>query len=346
MSGALVLTGCAGPTMGDLPLPGSGVPGDTITVTMEFEEALNLAQGATVKVNGVDSGRVQTVTAKDFRALATMKVRRSAQLRKNATVRLRYTTPLGELFVDVANPERGELLQDKALFPRDRTETAPTVEDALSESSLLINGGGLAQLQTITEELNNAVGGREDTVRSLLSRSNTFLTEANATTADIGRALDALNRLSTELESRTATINSAIKEIRPAAKVLRENTPGLTRLLIELEKFSATANNVVGATREQILHMIRQVTPVLQEFLSVRSDFGPSLDDLVSLGKKVEKSMPGDYGNLRLELEMSDLTLPGGAKMPHGAGFLGDLTGVLGSLGPLLGLGSMVGGQR
>ena len=64
---AVVLSGC-GPTFTDLPLPSGGVSGETITVTADFDEALNLAQGALVKVNGVDSGRVTSVTAKDFRA--------------------------------------------------------------------------------------------------------------------------------------------------------------------------------------------------------------------------------------------------------------------------------------
>ena len=55
------LLGAAGcsTTLGDLPLPGVGVSGDTIGVDAEFAEALNLAEGATVKVNGVDSGKVQ-----------------------------------------------------------------------------------------------------------------------------------------------------------------------------------------------------------------------------------------------------------------------------------------------
>ena len=62
---AATLSAC-GPDYGDLPLPGSKVGGPTYRVSAIFDEALNLAQGAQVKVNGVSVGRVQTVTAKDF----------------------------------------------------------------------------------------------------------------------------------------------------------------------------------------------------------------------------------------------------------------------------------------
>lgn len=179
ITGISLVTGC-GPTMRDLPLPGTGVSGDAIRVTVQFDEALNLAQGASVKVNGVDSGKVQSVSTKNFKAIAVLKIRKSAQVRADAKARLRYTTPLGELFVDVTNPAKGAVLRDGATLSKKNASTAPTVEDALSSASLLVNGGGLNQLQTVTDQMNKAIGGREDNVRELLDRANTFLGEANA----------------------------------------------------------------------------------------------------------------------------------------------------------------------
>lgn len=304
-----LLTGC-GTTLGDLPLPGSGVSGDTVRLEVDFEEALNLAQGATVKVNGVDSGKVQGVTVEDFEAQAEMLVRTDAKVREGATARLRYNTPLGELFVDITNPAEGPLLEDGARLTTESTSTAPTVEDALAQASLLINGGGLAGLQTVTEELNAALGGREDTVKRLLDQSATFLTEANASTRDIDRALRALADASRELDRREDTINAALRDIRPAAKVLRENTDELTLLLAEVEKFAGTANTTVRRTREQILQFIRQAGPVLAELAGNRDRLGVSLESLVAAGKAVDEVVAGDYANIRLDLNLDQLTLP------------------------------------
>jgi len=310
LAAALVLLSGCGPTLVDLPLPGSGVSGDTITVEAEFDEALNLARGAQVRVNGVSSGKVRSVRTRDFKAIAVLDVRTSARMRTDATARLRYTTPLGELFVEVTNPETGPLLRNGAVLPTKQTTTAPTVEDALASASLLINGGGLTQLQTITQELNTALGGREDTVRELMERADTFLAEANATTADIDRALQALATVSQVLHDNKATIDAAMTDIRPAARVLRKNTPGLTRLLAKVTEFSGTANSVVGATREQILQMLREVSPVLDEFNANKDTLGPSLRALVALNDDINKAIPGDYGNMKLELQMDKVTLP------------------------------------
>jgi phospholipid/cholesterol/gamma-HCH transport system substrate-binding protein len=346
---ALLATGC-GPTFGDLPLPGNGVGGDTVTVKVQFDEALNLAEGAAVKVNGVASGKVESVSAKDFKAIAVMKVNKAAKMRSDATARLRYTTPLGELFVDITNPAQGTLLRDGEMLDPARSTTAPTVEDALSSASLLVNGGGLNQLQTVTDQLNKAIGGREDEVRTLLARSDTFLTQANATTGDIDRALRALAGVSVVLNRNRGVIREALTDIRPAAKVLRQNTPGLTRFLAKLAEFSSTANHVVGQTRAEILQMFREVSPVLQEFLNVRGDFGPSLNDLVGIGKALNTAIPGDYANMRLELQLAGVTLPnllgtggGGSTGANGNG-TGGLPGTSSTSGSSNPLGDLLGG--
>ncbi len=302
-------SGCS-TTMRDLPIPGTGVSGDTIEVEARFDEALNLAQGAPVKVNGVDMGKVQEITVDDFTAEATLTLKADAGLRDGAQARLRYTTPLGELFVDVTNPATGKVLGDGARLELEDTETAPTVEDALAQASLLINGGGLAQLQTVTEELNTIVGGREDEVRSLLEGSTAFLTEANATSDDIDLALRSLASVAHTLRGRQTVINRALREIRPAARVLRQNTPGLTRLLREIERFSSVANETVGRTRAQLLDIVRQAQPVLAEFTRNDGDYAESLRQLARLGGEVDGIVPADYLSISIAVHLDNIGLP------------------------------------
>ncbi|WP_203335677.1 MCE family protein [Nocardioides limicola] len=304
----LGLSAC-GTTLADLPLPGSSVAGDTVTLLADFDDALNLAVGAPVKVNGVDSGKVGEVTVSDFRAQASMDVLSSVEVRDGATARLRYTTPLGELFVDITNPSNGVALDDGDLIPLARTDTAPSVEDTLASASLLINGGGLAQLQTVADELNAAFGGREETVRRVFRRTDEFLGQANATTADLDRMMRSLSSVSQTLNAREATINQAIRDVRPASRVLRNNTSNLVELLTEVENFSDTANQTVRLTREQLLTIIHEVEPVLGEFAANRDAFGPSLDQITRAAVVLDDVFPGDYLNLRLKLALDSLNL-------------------------------------
>lgn len=306
----VVMTAC-GPTMGDIPLPGSGVTGETIVAKAAFDDVLNLSQGAIVRINGVASGRVQTVRVDDFRAIVTMKLHKEAQLREAATARLRYTTPLGELFVEITNPTDGKLLADGGQLPVENASTAPTVEDSLAAASLLINGGGLGQLQTIAAELNKAFGGREDTIHTLLRRTEELVTAANNSSGDFLRTLDALAQVSKTLEANESVIHEALTDMRPAVKVLREEAPGLTKLLAQVEEFADTANDVVGATREGLLSMLRQIVPILDEMLANSEVLGPSLSALTTASKVLDKIVVGDYINLKLTLQVEQLRILG-----------------------------------
>lgn len=314
-------TTACGPTLGDLPLPGTGVSGDTVTLTMDFDNALNLAKGAKVKVDGVDAGRVIKVSAQDFHAKTTVKVQKSAHMLQGATARLRYTTPLGELYVDVTNPSSGAPVKSGQTLGLKDTSTAPTVEDALSQASLLINGGGLGQLETVTVELNKALGGKEGTWRDLLAQTTTFMTQVNATSHDIDRALNALNSTSQTLHARQATINRALTEITPAANALRQETPNFTKLLVSLNAFAAQANTTVDASRDNILQAIQEATPTLSAIAALQPNWIDSLNQLAALGGDINKVIPGDWLNLAVLLKISPNQLFTGT--PSGSGGTG-----------------------
>ena len=339
---AVLATGCS-TTMRDLPIPGTGVPGDTIEVEARFDEALNLAEGAPVKVNGVDSGKVAEIEIDDYTAVVTMDVRTDAELHQGATARLRYTTPLGELFVDVTNPPDGKALEDGASLSLRETETAPTVEDALAQASLLINGGGLDQLQTITEELSTALEGNEDDVRLLLEQASTFLTRASATTDSIDRVLTSLGSLSGTLSSRERIINRAMREIRPAAAVLRRATPELTALLQAVERFSAAANDTVTATRTQLFALLAETEPVLAELASNRGRFSFMMQRLVKAADALRGIVPGDFASISIDLHLDNIQA---GNLPALQGLL-DLIGITAPIADVideLGLGDVLGG--
>ncbi|MBV6725524.1 MCE family protein [Nocardioides daeguensis] len=323
-----VLSACS-TTMRDLPIPGTGVSGDTIEIGAEFDDALNLAVGAPVKVNGVDMGKVKSIEADDFTARATLTVKKDAQVREGAQARLRYTTPLGELFVDVTNPVDGTVLADKAVLSRESTTTAPSVEDALAQASLLINGGGLDQLQTVTEELNTALNGNEADYRALLDKASVFLTQANSTTQALDSVLTSMNSLSTTLNGRKKTINRALEDIRPAAKVLREQTPAFTALLAEVDKFSGAANDTVTKTRSQLLTMLSELEPVLAEFAANNGTFEKSLQAVIKASGSADAVIGTDYLNIALELHLDNLNVDG---LLNGAlnGLLGDVLALVG----------------
>jgi phospholipid/cholesterol/gamma-HCH transport system substrate-binding protein len=306
---AASLSAC-GPDYGDLPLPGSKVGGETYTLSAVFDEALNLAQGAQVKVNGVPVGRVQAVTAQDFKAKVVMDLKASTDLRRGSQARLRYDTPLGELFIQITPSKTGQPLKDGDALDDADTSTAPTVENTLASVSLLINGGGLDQLRTITDELNDALGGREPLVRDTLRKLNVFLSEAQRSTGDIDRVLRSLASTSKVLNARRGTINRALTEVIPISRVLRSNTDDVIRLLKAVDDLSTTARQVVGATKQQILAILRDLGPIMDAVLSTKPQLVPGLRNMIAAADFLDRTVEGDFLPLAATIKLDGT--PGG----------------------------------
>ena len=161
---ALALTGCDF-SVYNLPLPGGADLGDNpITVTIEFRDVIDLVPQTSVKVDDVTVGKVDQIKLDGYHAEVTVLLRNNVKLPDNAEAKIRQTSLLGEKFVSLAPPTDGASsgrLGDGDTIPLERTGRNPEVEEVLGALSLLLNGGGVAQLKTISTELNKALGGRE-----------------------------------------------------------------------------------------------------------------------------------------------------------------------------------------
>lgn len=97
-----------------------------------------------------------------------------------------------------------------------RTGRNTEVEEVFGALSLLLNGGGVNQLKTITQELNAALGGREPEVRSMLKRVNTLVTTLDENRDAITDALDGVNRLSSTLATRKKDVGTVLTDLSRA----------------------------------------------------------------------------------------------------------------------------------
>lgn len=287
------LAGC-GVGYKQLPLPGSDVAGDVYQVRATFDQALNLAQGAQVRLNGVSVGRVKSVEAKNYQALVTMDIREAAEIPDDSTARLRYDTPLGELIIQVTPGTSPRDLADGGEFHRDKATTAPTVEDSLSAASTLINGGRLGELQIIAEELNATLGGREEELRDGTQQLAAFLQEANASTGDLTRSLEALREVSEVLDENQDTIRKALDDIGPAVETLGENTEDIVEVLERAERLAKTGERLAKLVDEPLLQILSQLGPIADAVLSTQSELHPGLVNLEKVAAQLERTVPSD----------------------------------------------------
>jgi phospholipid/cholesterol/gamma-HCH transport system substrate-binding protein len=331
---AASLAGC-GIGYKQLPLPGSKVRGDVYQVQATFDQALNLAQGAQVRINGVSLGRVASVEAKNYQAVVTMDIREGSSIPEDSTARLRYDTPLGELIIQVTPGGSARDLVDGGRFRLDKSTTAPTVEDTLSAASTLINGGRLGELQIIAEELNTTLGGREDKIRHTNQQVSSFLQDANASTGDLTRSLEALRDVSEVLDDERATIRKALDDLAPATETLSQNTDEIVTLLERAEQLARTGQRLAIKVDDPLLQILAQLGPIADAILATQPELRPGLINLDKVAAQLRRTVPGDTLPLLAlvhvdETQIDGLTTQSGqakvaqASRPEASKLLGD----------------------
>ena len=194
-----------------------------------FRDVLDLVPQSTVKVNDVSVGKVTDVGLDGYTAEVTVELRSDVELPDNAIAEIRQTSLLGEKFVSLGRRPRAARAPSRwpsgDVIPLERTGRNPEVEEVLGALSLLLNGGGVAQLKTIARELNIALEGREGTARSVLDQIRLLMTQLDDNKADIVNAIDTLNGLAVSVNKQHDTIDAALEELpggadldRPAAR--------------------------------------------------------------------------------------------------------------------------------
>ncbi|NKE56264.1 MCE family protein [Lentzea sp. PSKA42] len=311
---ALVLAGCgSGGFDGvyNLPLPGGADVGDhPYRVKAQFKDVLDLVPQAGVKVNDVPVGRVEKIDlAQDgWTAEVTMLVNGDVQLPANAFANLRQSALLGEKFVELGKPKDavGELA-DNAVIPLTKTNRNPEVEEVFGALSMLLNGGGVAQLQHITKELNAAMEGNEQEIRSLLGNLNTFVGELDKHKAEIVRALDSINRLAGTLAQQREKIAVALTDLEPGLKVLAEQRTQLVTLLQSLNKLSDVAVDTVNRSRDDIVADLKALQPTLTKLAESGQNLPKSLELLLTypFPDEAVDGIKGDYTNLYADLDLN-----------------------------------------
>jgi phospholipid/cholesterol/gamma-HCH transport system substrate-binding protein len=286
-AGVLLLSGCGFRGAYSVNLPGGADVGDDpYTVQVEFLDVLDLVPQSAVRVADVPVGRVQDITLNDdWSALVTLTVNGDVDLPANAVAAIQQSSLLGEKYVELAAPgnEKPEgHLDDGALIPLERTNRNVEVEELLGALSLVLNGGGLAQLQTINQELGQALEGRESKVRDTLSQLDTFIGGLDQQKKEINRALDSANRLSSTLAARTATLTTALDTIGPGLDVINQQRDLLVSMLKSLARLGDVGTRVIQQSSADTVADLELLQPILTQLAAAGPDLAGSLQLLIS----------------------------------------------------------------
>jgi phospholipid/cholesterol/gamma-HCH transport system substrate-binding protein len=322
-----------------------------ITVELQNAQAVEPGQGQTVRVAGVEVGRISDV--KVVRGIAAVEVELEPEytdlIRADATALLRPKTVLKDMFLEVS-PGTGRVLDDGGRISV--ANTLPDVDpdeiyaaldsDTRPYLKLLVSGAGeglkgrgtdlrevFRRFEPVHRDLarvTRATARRRVALRRLIHRYGVLLEE-------LGRRPDDLRRLVSASHAVFDTLANEDQSISTSVARLPGSLQATERALTEVRSFAPALRTTLEALREPVRKLpatnaaltpfLEDTTPVLREEIRpfVRAA-RPFTDDLRLAARDVSKAAP----DLDTSLEETNRFFNMGAYNPGGAESLAGLS--------------------
>jgi phospholipid/cholesterol/gamma-HCH transport system substrate-binding protein len=322
VASVVVLGGCA-LSLQSLPKI-SSVGSGTYQLHAVFANVLNLPDDAQVRNGAEVIGQVSNITTKNFQADLVLDIKKGVHIPVGTTAQIRFDNPLGDEFVALEAPtsntsvglpiaQQSPYLTPGSLIPESLTSTAPSVEDTFGALSLVLNGGGINQLQVIIHELNNTFNGNQPQIRSFLTTIDKGLNSLAGGRVAIDNALTSIKNLTHKLNSGRQTIASGINALAPAVGVLASENGQIQSLIGELSDLGAIGTEVAQQSGQDSVNDVKALLPVVQQLESVSQQLAPDLGALARFEAETPKITPGDYLQVNV---IANVLLPNGAFEP------------------------------
>ena len=341
-------TGCEWDGLNSMSMPGAaGTGAGAWQVRIQMPNVTTLTRNSPVKVGDVTVGSVSGIELENWHALVTVSLDKGVTLPENAVARIGQTSLLGSNHVELAPPTgvapEGQL-KNGDLIPLDRAGAFPTTEQTLSSLSVVLNGGGISQLETITHELNATFNGREDAIRDLLPQLNQLTTTLDQQTGDIISAMGGLDRFGGALAQEKDKLTDAITKIHPALTVLADKRENITKTITALGDLSGVVQQVVAQSGDNLKANLANLWPTLQTLANTGDRLASSLQLLLTFPfpiKGINKAIKGDYMNLFVTYDLTSSRLD--SNMLTGTPLGGKFGGVQAKYGVEAALGTIAG---
>jgi virulence factor Mce-like protein len=321
---ALTTAGCSTSGLASLPLPKPGLSsGAGYSINAVFENALNLPAFAKVRLAGADVGQLESLVAKDYTAVATLRIMDGVELPQGTNVELRSATPLGDVFIALKPPPNSAgspLLKNGDVIPIEDTAQAATVENLLTGAAVLVNGGAV---QNLTDLINGAGaaagadGGKN--FRQLVDKTNQLLGTMDRRTEQISGSLESLGALSRRIDEKNYVLADVLAATAPATDTLAQYTDQIVDLVTQAGATTEMVNKFpsIAGTDTSGRSVIADMNTISSAFNDVVLDPDTSLAALNRLMPPLIKGTSGGAMNIRASIDrlilghIPDIGFPG-----------------------------------
>lgn len=223
----------------DLPLPGNAMSGEGYRIDIVFGTALNLPDKAKVFLEGVEVGKVDSVSLEGRNAVVAADIRSDVTLSSRTQAQVKQSSILGDLFVELVPPiDRGtQDLQNGDRIPVEQTEPADNIEDMLRAMAVFVVGVPAQDIASLVNQVNAAMPA-PDEIRSLSEAGKRNLHDLAMSTGEISALLDSANSISKTLSDNSGRVDFLLQQGPERVSGLKDILYGVIDLMMSLAHFT------------------------------------------------------------------------------------------------------------
>jgi virulence factor Mce-like protein len=262
----------------------------TYTLDAEFANAAGVFKGDSVKLAGVDVGRVSWAKIDNGHAVVQFDVDNSVKLTRDTTVAIRWRNVLGQRYLYLyPGTGNGAPLQDGDTIPLSHTENAGDLDQFLNELGPILRAIDPAKANAFVDAVNTALAGNTGEVRNLIDNgallagrlssmdkqiqtlvgsSNTVISTYAHQSKALAEILDNLDHLGGRLDSMTGNIDSLITNFTDVQsqldKLLRQNKGNIDTDLSDLNVLTSLLAHNKGQLATTLCSLPAGVTPYFE----------------------------------------------------------------------------------
>ena len=337
LAATLTLTSCGGwRGIANVPLPGGpGSGAGAYTVYVQVPDTLALNGNSRVLVADVFVGAVERIELKNWVATLKLKLNKDVHLPRNATAKIGQTSLLGSQHIELASPKDpvGELRNGDTIA-LNNSSSYPTIERTLASVALLLQRGGLSDLDTITTEFAALSNGRADQIHAFLTKLDTFVGNLNDQREDITRAIDSTNRLMSYFGAHKDSIERVLTDFPPLFKYFNTQQAVFINAVEALGKMGESVNQQIAPARSDLHQVLTSFQCPARELRKASPYLPDSLKFIITAPYHVDgafKAVRGDFINTSLVVDLTYASIDNA--ILTGTGFSGMLRALEQSFG-------------
>ncbi len=269
------------------------------TLYATFDSAAGIDPNASVKIAGVEVGRVEKITLTGNKARIALRMRPEVEVGADFTATLKSTGLLGEKYLElVPGAGKGGLLKEGEDIKL--TGKRMDIENFMASLADLS-----VDLKKISSSIGKAVGGPEGerSLKKIVGNMEEITTNVNTIISRNDKKLESIlsniDRLTTTLNKSAPTITEGLqKSIQNLNSVLVDTGKSLNALLGENRENVKQSLENLRAASEKLNQAMERIDKAVKEA-------GPGVKSLGSIAKKIDRG-EGPLGRLVNDKKMGE----------------------------------------